>query len=328
MTKYNLLSTFNVRWDTILDDCKPWILKNKKYVYAYNYIKAFLNKDIDGSIKEVQLRHNEKYEIQLIENAEVYEAKNYSSDSEEDDFSYLTEEEKKKLPGWQKCLKQLRKEDVRATVVHSIQYNKKWLKIKTCLEFLQAMGFKTLKEPTDNLEKDKENGLVISPNWTRLHDYCRQNEERIRALFENKKMSWEETLTNVEKKNLSQFVNQKLESTIGIKFTSNTRRVWYTLNFLFQPDIPEPLIESKDLEETPLSLDVDEDNFLSNPEDPEEEIEAFRTFSNGQIQDRRKKRELEEKKREEEEEPRLLKLIEERKEKRKKALEQKKRSQV
>ena len=69
------------------------------------------------------------------------------------------------------------KKNIKRTIIQSIHYNSKWLKLKHCFGFLDAVGFTKL----DQKEK-------IKMDWNKLLEYCRDNEEEIRTLFNSKKM--------------------------------------------------------------------------------------------------------------------------------------------
>ena len=64
-------------------------------------------------------------------------------------------------------------------------------------------------------------------NWNKLLEYCRENEEEIRTLFNNKRMDWNRGIEERGvKQSLMQFVNQKLESLLAvcIEATSGNRQ--------------------------------------------------------------------------------------------------------
>ena len=115
-----------------------------------------------------------------------------------------------------------KKKSVKKTIVTSIHYNKKWLKLKHCFSFLKELGFNSINDTRK-----------IKINWNNVHTYCKENEENIQCLFDCKKMIWKTEIDSDEKKSLNLYINKKLESMIGINFEANRRCIYYKLNQLF-----------------------------------------------------------------------------------------------
>jgi hypothetical protein len=91
-------------------------------------------------------------------------------------------------------------------------------------EILQVAGFKVLNE-TEKVKID----------WKALHDYCKKNEERIRALFDVERRVWKETLTPDEKKSLNKYVNHKLDKMLAIQLKSETtKKTHYIIKYQFK----------------------------------------------------------------------------------------------
>lgn len=224
--KYILLNSFDLKWNTNLTDHKEWITQNREHANGYARVKEFLGKDIDWILQQAKKRHQENYDIQLIEKASQYKEEGFSSDSEdeEDKSRYILDTDKNELVSWRQALQVLRKRDVKSTVVHSIHYNKKWLKLKICMEFLKAAGFKKLEAGAEK----------VKLNWEELHSYCKENEQHIRALFDCKRMEWKETLDGKEKQSLNQYITKKLEKEMALKFRcDNGRKIYYHIEYLF-----------------------------------------------------------------------------------------------
>jgi len=78
--------------------------------------------------------------------------------------------------------------------------------------FIKQAGFKSLTD----IDK-------IKIDYSQIHRYCRENEEAIRAVFERSKfMVWsdkDDKLEPNEKNSLSKYINQKLESCLGIRLS-------------------------------------------------------------------------------------------------------------
>ena len=116
------------------------------------------------------------------------------------------------------------KKNVKRTIIQSIHYNSKWLKLKHCFGFLDALGFERL----DQKEK-------IKMDWNKLLEYCQENEEEIRTLFNSKAMNWNR---NIEEKGVKQslmnYVNQKLEPLLAVSIeATNNERKYYKIKPLF-----------------------------------------------------------------------------------------------
>ena len=93
-----------------------------------------------------------------------------------------------------------------------------------CLLFLKVAGF------TSIYQTDK-----IKLNWIELHNYCKQNERTLFAIFDCKHILWKNELDDDEKKSLNKYVNNKLEAVFGIKIsiTGNNNSNNYIIKQLF-----------------------------------------------------------------------------------------------
>ena len=116
------------------------------------------------------------------------------------------------------------KKNVKRTIIQSIHYNSKWLKLKHCFGFLDAVGFAKL----DQKEK-------IKMDWQKLLEYCRDNEEEIRTLFNSKRMDWNRDIEERGvKQSLIQYVNNKIETLLAVCLeATNGHRQYYQINPLF-----------------------------------------------------------------------------------------------
>ena len=73
-----------------------------------------------------------------------------------------------------------------------------------------------------------------------IHHYCRENEERIRSVFDRSKiMVWDDDDNKIEpneKRALTSYINQKLESCLGIRISKEEKGGTYNnyvINQLF-----------------------------------------------------------------------------------------------
>lgn len=188
---------------------------NYKYTNAYKQYKKYTQKSIDESINLAQENHERNYNI-ILENVNPNDSGDNISlllrddyDIEDFDFNYF-----KKM------------KDVNKTVQHNIHYNTIDLKVKECLQFIKHCGFNSIDDNT-----------TLQLNYTNVHNYCRNNEEKLRSLFNCKKMEWKEEIDSKEKIKLSMYINHKLENILGIsinKISKEGRCKEYKINKLFK----------------------------------------------------------------------------------------------
>ncbi len=196
-----------------------WVENNIKHIKGYNMYKQFKDMSLDKAIEKCEKIHTETYNNKLIND---YNDIGSSSDEIENEVNVDSEEEEY-LFNFAKRVKKIKsKKSVRKTVIASIHYDKRWLKLKHCFHFLKAVGFESINDTKK-----------IKLNWNALHTYCKENEEDIYCLFDCKRMDWEDELDSNEKKSLSKYVNKKLESMIGLNFETNTKNLYYKINQLF-----------------------------------------------------------------------------------------------
>jgi hypothetical protein len=186
---------------------------NYKYTNAYKQYKKYTQKTIDESISLSQENHEKNYNTVLENinpnNDNISLLLSDDCDIEDFDFNYF-----KKM------------KDVNKTVQHNIHYNTIDLKVKECLQFVKHCGFNIIDDNT-----------TLQLDYTNVHNYCKNNEEMLRSLFNCKKMEWKKELDSKEKIKLSMYINHKLENILGIsigKINKEGRCKEYKINKLFK----------------------------------------------------------------------------------------------
>jgi hypothetical protein len=174
------------------------------------YIDAGIDTDhecstLDEAIEKCDRIHSETYNNKLIKDYDDLQC--FSSSDEVENELQDDSEEEFTFNFIKKINKIKSKKSVRKTIVASIHYDKRWLKLKHCFHFLKAVGFERLND-TKKIKLD----------WNALHNYCKENEDDIYCLFDCKRMNWKEELDSNEKVSLSKYVNKKLENMLGINF--------------------------------------------------------------------------------------------------------------
>ena len=105
-----------------------------------------------------------------------------------------------------------RKKNINNTIQQHIHFDKTNHKILHCLQFIFTAGFSSLNDEQK-----------INIDYNALHQYCKNNEVVMRAVFGSKIMSWKDELDGNEKKALSKFINQKLEAMLGARITPTSK---------------------------------------------------------------------------------------------------------
>jgi hypothetical protein len=233
MGKHKLLTVFNRPWnDTLQKDTDLyWVTKNIEHVDAYKNYKSLKDKTIDEGVEECSMNHEIQYDSESLLNARQYDDGKWSSDSEFDAGSELDENlglaDSTKIQESRNTIKErkvLQKRSIKKTVVHSLHYNRRWLRLIVCLEFLRAAGF-------ENVNDEKK----IKLNWEGMIQYCKANEERIRGLFDSIQMYWKDEVDAKQKMGIMKYVNSKLESMLGINIRpTNNSRINYEIKPLFE----------------------------------------------------------------------------------------------
>ena len=204
-------------YDDTLKGEEEWVSETMPRLKGINNVKTMIGKEIPTLIELVHTKHKEIYDRDLFKQAMDYarirqeEQETFSSESDDD----LEARRLKHI---------VKKKNVKQTVVHSLHYDRKWLKLKVCLEMLQIAGY--------NILDDKVKTKI---EWNKLHDYCRNNEEIIRGLFDINRKVWKQTLDSSEKNSLSKYVNSKLEKMLAIHLkTTSSKNVYHKIDFLYK----------------------------------------------------------------------------------------------
>jgi len=111
------------------------------------------------------------------------------------------------------------------SIYNDIHYDKTYLKMYHCLNFLKYAGFEMIND-----EKK------IKPNFENMLKYVRDNEKDIRILFDSKEIKLKNDLDSNTKNAMMKFINSKLENVFGIKFekTSGHKDAYYKIKEMFQ----------------------------------------------------------------------------------------------
>ena len=109
------------------------------------------------------------------------------------------------------------------TTKDKIIFDKKWIKIKYCLEFIREAGFTSF-----------ESKQKIELNWINLRNYIVKHNKSIQSLFDlhNCNLSEEDDIDNTLKKAINKYVNAKLESMLGLKIEKYAHSSKYKLKKL------------------------------------------------------------------------------------------------
>jgi hypothetical protein len=112
---------------------------------------------------------------------------------------------------------------------HYINYKTFRLRQIHCLEFIRKCGFSSV---------DDNKTVVL--DYEDVYEYCRENEENIRTVFDCKKMEFSGELDKNKKVSLAMYINHKLESMFGINIgkTLNSGKVkTYCIKKLYNLDL-------------------------------------------------------------------------------------------
>ena len=177
--RYSIVSTFDFTEEVLspelIVDCIPFI---KSY---RNYTK-YANKSVDVGIQQTEEYHSFFYNKNIKEDMEV-------SDSEGEDYEKLS---------------------LKKTIYSALGYDRKYLKLKFCLNFIKHAGFKSLGS------RDK-----VFLNWENLYKYVYSENKNISDIFLCKPfkfMSEEfDPSDGKKKKVLMEFVNSKLDEWFGVR---------------------------------------------------------------------------------------------------------------
>jgi hypothetical protein len=210
--RLNITTTFNTVLNHTSEDIQ-WIVENSRHTNGYNNHKKFLNMTLKENMEICNENHIDEYDSKLIKK---YEDFSYSSGDENTEKEISEDDEEKNLSMNAKRDRKIKlKKNVKRTIIQSIHYNSKWLKLKHCFGFLDAVGFTKL----DQKEK-------IKMDWNKLLEYCRENEEEIRTLFSSKRMDWNRGIDERGvKQSLMNYVNQKLEPFLAVSVEATSNKI-------------------------------------------------------------------------------------------------------
>ena len=246
ITRHYLTSTMQLDHRDTLEGELEWVEDVLPKLKSINILKPFIDKEITESIEVTKTKHKENYDRELYQQAMDYlrcrreELGNASSESDSD----LETRRSKHI---------IRKKNVKQTAVYSIHYDRTWLRLQVAFEILQIAGFKILNE-TEKVRVD----------WPSLHDYCKKNEERIRALFDVERRVWKETLTPDEKKSLNLYINHKLDKMLAICIRpQTTKKTHYAIKYQFKWLGKQVFDTEKVMTETSIITEAD---FISDEE--------------------------------------------------------------
>jgi len=196
-----------------------WTKNNINYINSYKIYKLIKHLNLEDAIELMNKYHNEDYYYHLEQNYEktkklkdegiiTSDEESLTSSKEDSDDDTMTlkkrnEKRKRKI---------IKKKNINKTVHYSIHYKTIWRKTIICLNFLKQVGFKSLEDLTK-----------IKLDYKDIHNYCKENEKVIRSIFDCKIMEWDDELNHNEKNALSKYVNQKLESVLGIRITPTSK---------------------------------------------------------------------------------------------------------
>jgi hypothetical protein len=232
--RLNITTTFNTVLNHTQEDIQ-WIVDNSRYTSGYSNYKKFINTQIDDVQRNFTMKENieicnenhmEEYDNKLIKKYDEFSYSSDESDSRENSEKEISENEEERYItiAAKRDRKIKMKKNVKRTIIQSIHYNSKWLKLKHCFGFLDAVGFERL----DQKEK-------IKMDWNKLLEYCQDNEEEIRTLFNGKAMNWNRSIEERGvKQSLMNYVNQKLEPLLAVSIESTSgHRQYHTIKPLF-----------------------------------------------------------------------------------------------
>ena len=215
MKRYILTKIFDIPYDSKLDI--EWVKHNINYYNGYKHFKIFKeDNSIDDSKEKCKdiISNDINKKNKSLFNKSPYSSSLYSSSEDDDEKDTASPYKKKNI----------------SKKIHSqIHYDKTFYKIYHCLQFIKEAGFKTISD-TDKIKID----------YSGIHRYCKENQDDIRAVFERSKiMIWSDDskdLSPNEKKALSKYINQKLDSCLSIRISKASKggcSVKYEINQLF-----------------------------------------------------------------------------------------------
>ena len=172
MQKSRLLSVFGKKEDEI---DLAFVEKNLPRIQGYKNYKEFSDlRSFRTAIDRAQMLHNRGYDMSRKMESETAE------DPDEQELCIVT----------------------------ACSYDNRYLKIRWCLQMLQAAGFKSLAK------RDP-----IKLKWERLLKFCRENAKDLESVFNvTKKIEWGNEVDGKEKNRLLKFLRSKTLALFGITF--------------------------------------------------------------------------------------------------------------
>lgn len=209
--RYNLLKAYDL--PLLKEVNSEWVCKAIPYTKAYKNYKLFRDEDnINECINSSEKLHIRKYEDDMIQSSFV-------DISSSEDSGYDGDYEGKI---------RLKKVSLKRTICHSLTYDRKFLKMKICFQFIKEAGF-------DSLYFTGKKYL----NWNGLYNFIYKENKNISDIFECKQFKFItkefDPDDSTKKKVLMEFVNSKLEATFGVKITKFHRDCQeYVIQALFE----------------------------------------------------------------------------------------------
>jgi len=220
--RYNLVTSYNLSVTTPLTT--DWVMKSIPYAKSYKNYMLFTDKPIDDSIKLAQEFFNFSYNRGMIESQNI----DVSSSSE--DSGYEGDEDmplKKKRSGI----------NIKKVICHALTYDRKYLKIKICLEMIKYAGFSSI----NHIGK-------VKLDWNSLYNFIYRENKNISDIFDSKPFKFSSNVFDPKdgsrKKVMMEFMNNRLRDLFGVKIERTCRNdEKYEITTLFK-NIVESLIIS------------------------------------------------------------------------------------
>ena len=194
--RYNLIDSFDLPIQTEIST--DWVIKHIPYVKSYRNYKQFSSfNTIDDCISFSIKLHEEKYNRDMLQSQNVEMSSSEDSGYEGDGESNI---KKKKRGGV----------SLKKTMCHALTYDRKYIKMKVCLEFIKYAGF------TNITHKGR-----IKLHWVNLYNFIYRENKNISSIFESKPFKFTSKTFDSEdgsrKQELMKFVNRRLEEWFGVK---------------------------------------------------------------------------------------------------------------
>jgi hypothetical protein len=210
MKRYVLTNTFDKKYDDPLD--LIWVQTNIRYL-GYRHFKTYSTMTKDMALETCQDMIERTAKQKMAENTK----KRRMLRPEGDDGFTTSDSEGSDVES------PYRRKQIKKNIHIHLHSDKTYHKLYHCLQFVFRAGFSSLGD-TGKVKID----------YNALHNYCKENEETMRVVFGSKMMNWKDELDGNEKMSISQFINQKLESCLGVRLTPVYKgSLTYQINRLF-----------------------------------------------------------------------------------------------